>query len=166
MEKPPTDFDLELDFIRNSPELFGKVDRYCSQLIRGWHEQYQDLLQYKKKSLQQTLDEGKRYTELVRLKKEANAERMKLRNAQHKAEVIERYRKMKFSDLVRNYLEYYMRVRICHTSIIPDIETELLNIIEQEVKEFRSQAEQEELNNKVNQLKEAKCTADFRALGI
>jgi hypothetical protein len=166
MEKPPTDFDLELNFIRQNHGLLIEVERYCSHLIQKWHEQYHEILKYKEESLKQTLDEGERYNELVRLKREAIAERIKAKDAEYKAKLVEQYRKMKFSDLVKDYLGHYMRVKISHTSMVPEIETEHLNIIEQEVKEFRSQAEQEEFNSKVNKLKEAKCAADFRALGI
>ena len=166
MNTPPTDLELELNFIRQDPDLLRKVEKYCSQLIREWHEQYHEMLKYKKELLRKALEEGERYNDLVRLKKEAIPERIKAKDAEYKEELVEQYRKMKFSDLVKDYLGHYMRVKISHTSMVPDIETAQLNIIEQEVKQFRSQAEQEELNNKVNQLKEAKSSADLRKLGL
>ena len=166
MNTPPTDLELELNFIRQNPELLSKVERYCSQIIREWHKQYHEMLKYKKELLKKALEEGERYNDLLCLKKEAITERIKAKNDEHTMKIVERYRKMNFLDLVKDYLEHYMRVKISNTSMVPDIESEQLNIIEQEVKEFRSQAEQEEFTNKVKQLKEAKCSADLRKSGL
>jgi len=161
-----TKLELEVAFMRRYPELLNKLEKFSTKLVKEWEEQHQRSLKMTKEYLQEQIERGKRYQELVLAKQKAPTEEIKMRVLEADAKRLDHYRRMEFMALVEEYLNHYYRVKIAGTSIVPVEETEVLNIIENEIKDFRNKAEQAIFNIKLNELKEAKCPADLKALGI
>jgi hypothetical protein len=161
-----TKLELEIGFIRQYPELLKKLEKFSTKLIKEWWEQYERILKLRKEGMKKQLEEGKRYHELILSKQKAPTEENKKRSIEARAARLDRYCRMGFMTLVEEYLNHYYRVKIAGTSIVPVEEGETINIIENEVKESRNKAEQAIFDGKLNQLKEAKCPADLKALGI
>ena len=102
------------------------------------------------------LEERRQRHELMWAKqREAREKALKLK-AKNESQKIDRYRKMEFSVLLKEYLALYFVVKICLKGNSDD--SHLLKLAGLEVSEFRSQSEQAELKNNVERLKRLSAT--------
>ncbi len=125
-------------------------------------------LMEKEKKKEKRMRENKKRHELMwakqkALKQEAK-EKAQMKKAQDKAQKVDKYRRIEFSALLKDYLNLYFLIKICGTGSSGDYQ--LLNMIKREVSEFRNQPEREEFNIKVQKLKEANRTSILRELGV
>jgi hypothetical protein len=97
----------------------------------------------------------KRHELMWARQREAREKALKIK-AKNEAQRIDKYRKMEFSALLKEYLALYFVVKICVKGSSDD--SHFLKIIGREISEFRSQAEQEELKNKVERLNRLSAT--------
>ena len=87
--------------------------------------------------------------------REAREKALKIK-AKNEAQRIDKYRRMEFSALLKEYLALYFVVKICVKGSSDD--SHMLKLIGREVSEFRSQTEQAELKNKVERLNKLSAT--------
>lgn len=149
-------FNKKLAFIYNHPELWEKLEKFCFKLKdEWWKEVYKDchVLEERKKK---RMEENRKRHELMWANQREEREKALKIKAKIEAKNIDRYRKMEFSALLKEYLALYFFVKICVKGNSDDSHS--LKIIEREVSEFRSQSEQAELKYKVERLNRLSAT--------
>ena len=141
----------KLAFIYNHPELWEKLEKFCIKLKDEWWKEVCKDCQILEERKKKRTEENRKRHELIWAQQKEAKEKVQMKKAEIERQNIDKYRKMQFSDLLKNYLSLYFVVWICCKGNTDDYR--LLKIMKREVSEFRSQSEQEELNNKVQKLK-------------
>ena len=149
--KSPIILDRKLAFICDHPELWEKLEKFCVKLKDEWWKEFYRGCQIEERK-KKRMEENRKRHELMWAKQKEAKEKVQMKKAEVEAQNVDKYRKMKFSDLLKKYLSLYFVVKICGKGSCDDYR--LLKIIGREVSEFRNQSEQEEFKNKVQKLNE------------
>jgi hypothetical protein len=157
MEGTSIDLRPQIYFIYYHPSVWKKFIRFCNKLSDEMHEKYQRELRIKEAKNKRRMTKSRKCHERMwaresALRKKKEKERQ-LRKAQFEKDNVDKYHKMEFSTVLKDYLDVCFISRICGKGSMDCFK--LLKIIEREVAEFRSQTEQEEFKKKVHELKES-----------